>query len=296
LYEVGEDQGHLFFVSEFVPGETLSTVIAGRPLNVRHALDYGTQLADALAEGHAAGMIHRDLRPDNVIVNPKGTAKLLDFGLGDWTSGGAERAGAPDFPATVSGAPFGSIPYMSPEQASARPVDQRTDIFSLGTVLFEMLTGTLPFTASTASDTAAKILGTPAPRPSTVNRTLPPELDAVVQKMLEKDPVERYEMVAMVAADLRAIAASLDVGGSPGRPQGTASPVTTVTRSRAAAVPQRRRRVAPWVWIVLIAAVVTALFFAAGFGARWLSPLVGSGQRSLWRGTEPFPSGPDRFV
>ena len=296
LYEIGEDQGHLFFVSEFVPGETLSTVIAGRALNPRHALDYGTQLADALAQGHAAGLIYRDLRPGNVIVTPKGTAKLLDFGLAAWTTGGVERAQVLGSVATAAGVPLGAVSYMSPEQASDQSVDQRSDIFSLGIVLFEMLTGRLPFSAPTASAMAAKILQAPAPAPSAVNRTLPPELDAVVLRMLAKDPRERYEMVAMVAADLRSIAAGLDVSGTPSKPATTSTgPVKAGRQERAVTARRPRRSVALWVWVVLAAAIVAALLLAAGFGTRWLSPIIRTGRQSPWRGTEPPRSSPDRF-
>ena len=293
LYEIGEDQGHLFFVSEFVPGETLSTVIAGRALNPRHALDYGTQLADALAEGHAAGMIYRDLRPGNVIVNPKGTAKLLDFGLASWTSGGAERSQVSGSLATAPGAPLGAVPYMSPEQVSGQPADQRTDIFSLGIVLFEMLTGRLPFSAQTTGAVAAEILQAPAPAPSAVNRTLPPELDAVVLKMLAKDPVDRYEMAAMVAADLRSIAAGLHASRTPSKPATTDTGPVKATHVRAAATRRPHRSVALWVWVVLAAAIVAALLLAAGFETGWLPPLIRARQHSVWLGAQPTGSSLD---
>ena len=145
LYEIGEDQGQLFLVFEYVPGETLKTAIAGRPLNPRRALDLAVQIADALAEAHGAGIVHRDIKPDNIIVTPKGHAKILDFGLATWTSGGAEREHAPTKMATAGGTMLGTVAYMSPEQALGQDVDQRTDIFSLGIVMFEMLTGKLPF-------------------------------------------------------------------------------------------------------------------------------------------------------
>src|SRR5215510_9425415 len=177
LYEIGEDQGQLFLVVEFVPGETLGATIAGRPLNPRRALDLAIQVADALADAHAVGIIHRDIKPANIIVTPKGNAKILDFGLATWTTGGAEREHAADaatIAATGTGTTLGTVAYMSPEQALGQHVDQRTDIFSLGIVLFEMLTGRQPFKGPTATALALEIVQTPAPAPTTINRSLPP--------------------------------------------------------------------------------------------------------------------------
>src|SRR5258706_6070510 len=191
LYEIGEDQGQLFLVFEFVPGETLKTAIAGRPLNPRRALDLGVQIADALADAHAAGIIHRDIKPDNIIVTPKGNAKILDFGLAAWTSGGAERDRAVTMTATDASQTLGTVAYMSPEQALGEEVDQRTDIFSLGIVLFEMLTGKLPFAGTTAKALALQIVQAPAPAPSSVNPSVPRELDAIVAQALSKSLDQR---------------------------------------------------------------------------------------------------------
>src|SRR4029077_1780560 len=148
LYEIGEDQGQLFLAFEFVPGAPLSPVIGGRPLNTRRAVDFAIQIADALADAHAAGIVHRDIKPGNVIITPKDKAKVLDFGLATWTAGGHEREhAAHDAPVlvTTAGTTLGPVAYMSPEQALGEKVDHRTDIFSLGIVLFEMLTGRPPF-------------------------------------------------------------------------------------------------------------------------------------------------------
>src|SRR5476651_6981 len=117
LYEIGEDQDQLFPVFEYVPGETLKNVIAGRPLNPRRAIDLAVQLADALADAHAEGIVHRDIKSDNIIVTPKGNAKILDFGLAAWTAGGAEREQAATMIATTTEMRLGTVAYMSPEQA-----------------------------------------------------------------------------------------------------------------------------------------------------------------------------------
>ena len=214
LYEIGEDQGQLFLVFEFVPGETLKTAIAGRPMNQRRALDLAIQIADALADAHAAGIVHRDIKPDNIIVTPKGNAKILDFGLATWTAGGAEREHAATMMATAAGTTLGTVAYMSPEQALGETVDQRTDIFSLGIVLFEMLTGRLPFTGATSTALALQIVQAPAPVPSSVNPSVPRELDVIVAKALSKSIDQRYESAATLAAELRSVVAILDVRSS----------------------------------------------------------------------------------
>src|SRR5438093_9957442 len=194
LYEIGEDQGQIFLVFEFVPGDTLKTVIGGRPLNPRRAIDLAVQVADALADAHAEGIVHRDIKPDNVIVTPKGSAKVLDFGLATWTAGGAERehaAEAATVMPTGAGVALGTIAYMSPEQALGESLDHRTDIFSLGIVLFEMLTGVRPFTGPTATALAMNIVQEEPPAPSAVNREISTRLDAVVAKALSKNPAAR---------------------------------------------------------------------------------------------------------
>ncbi|HEV2986526.1 MAG TPA: protein kinase, partial [Vicinamibacterales bacterium] len=218
LYEIGEDQGQLFLVFEFVPGETLKTAIAGRPLNPRRALDLAVQIADALADAHASGIVHRDIKPDNIIVTPKGNAKILDFGLAAWTSGGAEREHAATMMATGVGTTLGTVPYMSPEQALGEDADERTDIFSLGIVLFEMLTGKVPFTGTTSTAVALQIVQAPAPVPSSVNPSVPREIDVIVGRALSKSLDLRYESAATMAAELRSVAAILDVRSNMSEP------------------------------------------------------------------------------
>ena len=214
LYEIGEDQGQLFLVFEYVPGQTLKNVIAGRPLNPRRAIDLAVQIADALADAHAEGIVHRDIKSDNIIVTPKGNAKILDFGLAAWTAGGVERelaAQAATGMATVAGTTLGTVAYMSPEQALGERVDHRTDIFSLGIVFFEMLTGRLPFSGTTSTALALQIVQVSAPVPSSVNRSLPAELDAIVAKAMSKSLEQRYESAVTLAAELRSVGAILDV-------------------------------------------------------------------------------------
>jgi serine/threonine-protein kinase len=274
VYEVGEDQGSLFFASEYVPGDTLKTLIAGRALNPRHAIDYAIQVADALADGHAASILYRDLNPANVIVNPKGTAKVLEFGLAHWVGDGPV-----------------DLVYVSPELTSDGPIDQRADLYSLGVVLFEMLTGKPPLiVARSGSDTTSRV--------GTAHRSLPRELDSIVSKLMAHDPQERYQLAAVVAADLRAAAATLNDGVA-----GAVSPPPSAKvdeRPKPLQGPTARpsaRRGATWIRVALIAAVVIGVLWLAvsAFSGHWLTtvgraseperlPSAGSGQRFAgWR-------------
>jgi serine/threonine protein kinase len=257
LYEVGDEQGQLFLVCEFVPGQSLRTVTGGRPMNPRRAIDLAVQIGDALADAHALGIVHRDIRPDNIIVTPKGNAKILDCGLAAWTGSDAEReqvAGAAQAAATPEGAASpipGTAAYMSPEQALGEQVDHRTDIFSLGTVLFEMLTGALPFAGTTSSALALQIVQATAPVPSSVRKSLPRELDVIVGKALAKSLDQRYEAAATLAAELRSVAAILDVRSEASEPADTLVALQGPERSYAgwlvAAIALAALGVAAWV-------------------------------------------------
>jgi serine/threonine protein kinase len=264
LYEIGEDQGQLFVVFEFAPGENLKTVIGGRPLNPRRAIDLAVQVADALADAQAGGIIHRDITSANIIVTPKGNAKVLDFGLAAWTGGGAEREHAAHAATAAMTSPAttqGNAAYMSPEQALGEPLDHRSDIFSLGIVMFEMLTGRLPFSAPTPTALARQIAQAPAPLPSSINRSLPTELDPLVAKALAKSLDQRYESSVTLAAELRAVAAILDVRSDAAAP---ANPHPMVQQPR-------RRSGAGWiVLLVLLAALLAAAWFQRDAIARLL--------------------------
>ena len=253
LYEAGEDQGQLFLASEYVPGETLRAAIGGRPLNPRRAIAFASQIADGLADAHAAGVFHSDVKPDNVMVTPKGSTKILDMGLSVWTAGGAARARAGR--ATTAAAMQDQVvgrtaPYISPEQALGEEVDYRTDIFSLGAVLFEMLTGSEPFRASTSGELTQEIVYGPLAAPSSLVRSLPPEIDPIVERMLAKRPTDRYESAATAAADLRSVLAILDR-------RGAASDAPVVVRGA------KQRSTAGWLAVVAILAAVAALVWFA---------------------------------
>ena len=185
LYEIGDDRG-LFLVYEFAPGETLKKAIAGHPLNPRRAVDLAIQIADALADAHAQGVVHGDIRPDNIIETPKGAAKILDFGLSAWTRGGAARRQAAQLNLAADRGEPDVAAYLSPEQAVGEPVDHRTDIFSFGTVAFEMFTGRQPFVGATPAEIALQIAQAKPPRPTDVNKSLPREFDQVIGRALAK--------------------------------------------------------------------------------------------------------------
>ena len=265
LYEIGEDQGQLYLAFEFVPGEPLTTVIAGRPLNLRRAVDFAIQIADALADAHADGVVDRDLKPANIIITPKDKAKILDFGLAAWTAGGSEREQAATVTVTSVGTTLGTVAYMSPEQALGERGDQRTDIFSLGVVLFEMLTGKLPFTGATATAVSLQIVQAAAPRASTVNRSVPPELDDIVTRCLAKSLDQRYESAATLAAELRAVGEILDVRSETLEAAGIATP----------GMPHRRSSAGWIVALLLVVAVAGAGWYERAPLARLLRKTVG---------------------
>jgi len=266
LYEIGEDQGQLFLVFEFVPGENLKTMIGGRPLNPRRAIDVGVQVADALADAQAGGILHRDLTSANIIVTPKGNAKVLDFGLSAWTTSGGERQRATRAAAAKSpGSTQGPAAYMSPEEALGEEPEHRSDIFSLGVVMFEMLTGRLPFSAPASGGHAPPIVQAQAPLPSSLNRSSPTELDPIVAKALATNLEQRYESSVTMAAELRSVAAILDVRSDAAAP---ANPHLAI---------QPPRRSSGRGWVVVMLMVLAALLAAAWFQRDAIE--------SLWRRT-----------
>ncbi len=254
LFEAGEETaetGRLYLAYEFVAGETLRQALAGGPMHPRRAVPIAIQVADALADAHAATILHRDIKPDNIMVTSKGAAKVLDFGLAPFTGGAAAReavaAGATIAPAHVAS----TVAYMSPEQVLAQPVDSRTDIFSLGVVLYEMLTGRSPFAGATADATLMNLLKAQPELPSKLNPQVPPELDAVVMRMLARDMQARYASAAAVSADLRAAFGERTEHILEADREETAAPIV-------AATPGSRRRAGLLILLVLAAAAAAA--------------------------------------
>ena len=205
LYEALEEHGQLFVVSEYVEGETLRQLVGGRPLNPRRAAEIAAQIAEALAQAHAAGILHLDLRPDTILVTRKGQTKVLDMGLSDFTATGARRRALAAGGAVPSMTPA-AAGYMSPEQALGESEDARSDIFSLGVVFYEMLTGEAPFHEADAPTTVLSVLRKTPPPPSTRNPAVPRYFDAVVARMISKSLHGRYDTAAAAGAALRRLA------------------------------------------------------------------------------------------
>jgi serine/threonine protein kinase len=194
IYDVGLDQHPPYIVSELVPGESLRALVGKGPVPPRKAVDIAAQIAAGLAAAHGAGIVHRDLKPENVIVTPDGTAKILDFGIARLdTKTPAAGNSTVTIANTAMGAVVGTAGYMSPEQAKAQDVDHRSDQFSLGLVLYEMIAGSQAFERPSAVQTMAAIV---EDEPPPIERTLPPQLRWILKRCLAKEREGRYESPA----------------------------------------------------------------------------------------------------
>jgi serine/threonine protein kinase len=241
IHGIEEHQGRPFLVMELLEGRTLKNRIAGRPLPVEDVLDLGIQIADALDAAHAQGIVHRDVKPANIFLTRRGQAKVLDFGLAKLVS--RSPAGTVDEALSSPGAVMGTVAYMSPEQARGLELDARTDLFSFGAVLYEAATGRMPFTGDTAAVIFDSILNqTPEP-PRQISPAVPPELERVILKALQKDREIRYQTAADLRADLKHVKRDLDSGRITTAPHPPEPPPS----------PPRRR------WSLVFAAVAAAL-------------------------------------
>ena len=211
LFNIIEQDGGCYLAYEFAAGPSLRDEMAGGALEVRSALHLATHIADALSEGHARGVVHGDVRPDTIVVTPKGSVKVLNFGMTMWTMGGVARAKAATAPDSMNHEEALVAGYVAPEQARGLPGDARSDLFALGVVVFEMVTGRPPFAASTPGETIQRVERETRVRPTGVNPNLPAELDAIVMKLLAKDPSARYQSAAAVATDIRRVSSVIDV-------------------------------------------------------------------------------------
>jgi serine/threonine-protein kinase len=204
LFDFGEADGRPYLAYEFVQGETLRQALEGGPMHPRRAVPIAIQVADALAEAHAAGIVHRDLNPDTIMLTPKGTAKVLEVGISEWTVRGRARTAATTGARIEPGLVASTVGYMSPEQVLAQPADGRSDLFSLGIILYEMLTGRNPFAGADADTTIMNLLRARPQPPSSRSPDIPGALDAIVMRLLARDVQSRYESPAGVASELRA--------------------------------------------------------------------------------------------
>ncbi len=205
IHEHLEEDNQSFIVMQYIEGEPLSEKLRRKAFALSEALDVVLQVAEALAEAHSHGIIHRDIKPQNIIVTPRGQVKVLDFGLAKISQLGkaAMREAKTQLLLTEAGTTLGTVRYMSPEQASGLPVDARSDLFSLGTLLYECLAGRPAFTGATALAIGAQVIHVDPPPPSQFRPSVPPELDSITLKTLAKKPEARYQSAGELIRDLR---------------------------------------------------------------------------------------------
>ena len=254
LHDIGSHDGKQFMVMELLDGQSLKDRIARGALPLEEVLELGAQMADALAAAHTQGVVHRDIKPANLFVTRRGLLKVLDFGVAKLGEAGRSsdgltgtRGGSDQL--TTMGTTIGTVSYMSPEQARGQEIDGRSDLFSAGVVLYEMATGQLPFQGPTVATIFESLLTRAPTPPSELKAGIPPELDHIILKALEKDRAVRYQGAAEMRADLRRLKRAADSGSATARPGAVAAPPKSAPKALIIGAP------------LLTAALVGAFFF-----------------------------------
>jgi TolB-like protein/Tfp pilus assembly protein PilF/predicted Ser/Thr protein kinase len=266
IYQIEEAEGQAFIVMELIEGQTLRQRIGGKPLPANQLLDFALQIADALAAAHGKGIVHRDIKPPNILVNERGQIKMLDFGLAKLAAAEESADGSSRLETaldnrqlTTPGSTMGTIAYMSPEQVRGEEVDARSDLFSFGAVLYEMATGRCAFQAATSGLTFDAILNRPPAPPDQINPDLPYRLIEIIHRALEKDRRLRYQSAADLHAELSRVRRDADSSGRVAARPAPSGPVRAAEAAPRHAAGLRRA-----------AAVGAFLLLAAAGGAAWL--------------------------